>query len=146
MFDLAKVKVGIYMKELLIKFMPKALVSIVFIFSLNKLNSNPLNQAIHPDDKSPTWPPYNKSWKKTIKDPKQELWSLTFADKSARNSRDEPVGRRNGWMLRNALLTTNRYIIQVRKSLDDFTRSPGVADSDRDQKRGRKPIFCRRHY
>jgi curli biogenesis system outer membrane secretion channel CsgG len=138
-FDLAKVKVGIYMRELLIKFMPKVLVSIVFIFFL--ISCSTIDQAIHPDDKSPTWPPYDQVLKENYKGPKARIVVINFADKSARNREMSQLGDGMAEMLRNALLATNRYIIQVRKSLDDVTRSPGVADSDRIKKEGETDLL-----
>jgi len=120
------------MRELLIKFMPNVLVSIVIIFIL--MSCSTIDQAIHPEDKSPTWPTYDQVLKEDYKGPKVRVVVINFADKSARYGETSQLGEGMAEMLRNALLATNRYIIQMRKSSDDFTRGSGVADNDRIKK------------
>ncbi len=136
---MAKVKVRIYMRELLIKFMPKVLVSIVSIFFL--ISCSTIDQAIHPDEKSPTWPTYGQILKEDYKGPKARVVVVKFADKSARNREMSQLGDGMAEMLRNALLATNRYIIQVRKSLDDVSKGQGMADNDRIKKEGETDLL-----
>ncbi len=136
---MAKVKVGIYMRELLIKFMPKVLLSIVSIFFL--ISCSTIDQAIHPDEKSPTWPTYEQILKEDYKGPKAKVVVVKFADKSARSREMSQLGDGMAEMLRNALLATNRYIIQVRKSLDDVSRGQGMADNGRIKKEGETDIL-----
>jgi curli biogenesis system outer membrane secretion channel CsgG len=138
-FALAKVKVGIYMNELLIKFMPRVLMSVGFIFSL--ISCSTIDQAIHPDEKSPTWPTYDQILKEGYKGPKARVVVINFTDKSARNREMSQLGDGVAEMLRNALLATNRYIIQVRRSLDDVTQGPGVTGNGQIKKEGESDLL-----
>jgi curli biogenesis system outer membrane secretion channel CsgG len=127
------------MSESLIKFMPKVLMSIVSIFFL--ISCSTLDQAIHPDEKPPTWPTYEQILKDDYKGPKARVVVVKFADKSARNREMSQLGDGIAEMLRNALLATNRYIIQVRKSLDDVSKGQGMADNSRIKKEGETDLL-----
>jgi curli biogenesis system outer membrane secretion channel CsgG len=66
---------------------------------------------------------------------------INFADKSARNREMSQLGEGMAEMLRNALLATNRYIIQVRKSLEDVTRGSGGVENGRIKKEGETDLL-----
>jgi curli biogenesis system outer membrane secretion channel CsgG len=127
------------MRELLIKFISKVLMPIVLIFFF--ISCSTIDQAIHPDEKSPTWPTYDQILKEDYKGPKARVVVINFVDKSARNREMSQLGEGMAEMLGNALLATNRYIIQVRKFLDDVNRGPDVADNDRIKKEGETDLL-----
>ncbi len=108
-------------------FVPKVLVCIVSAFLL--MNCSAIDQAIHPDEKttSPTWPSYEQIMKKNYRGPKARVAVIRFVDKS-REKETSQVGDGMTEMLRNALLATNRYIVQVRKSSEDVSRSKDLRD------------------
>jgi curli biogenesis system outer membrane secretion channel CsgG len=116
------------MKELLIKCIPKAL-SISFLLFL--ISCSAIDQIIHPDEKipPPTWPTYEQILKENYKGPKARVVVTKFIDKSVKGKETSQVGDGVTEMLWNALLATNRYIIQVRKSLDDVIKGQDVGDS-----------------
>ena len=118
------------MRELLIKWIPKIL-SIAFLFFL--ISCSAIDQIIHPDEKPPppTWPTYEQILKENYKGPKARVVVTKFIDKSARGKETSQVSDGVTEMLRNALLATNRYIIQVRKSIDDVIRGQDIGDSSR---------------
>lgn len=118
------------MRELLINLIPKIL-SIVFLSFL--ISCSAIDQVIHPDEKStpPTWPSYEQILKENYKGPKARVVVTKFIDKSVRGKETSQVGDGMTEMLRHALLATNRYIIQVRKSLDDVIRGQDIGDSSR---------------
>ena len=89
-----KVKVGIFMRELLINFIPKVLMSIVFIFSL--ISCSAIDQAIHPDEKPLTWPTFEQILIEDYKGPKARVVVINFTDKSARDKETSQVG--DGWL------------------------------------------------
>lgn len=122
------------MRELLINFIPKIL-SIAFIFFL--ISCSVVDRTIHPDEKPapPTWPTFEQILKENYKGPKARVVVIKFIDKSVRGKETSQVGDGMAEMLRNALLATNRYIIQVRKSFDDLIRGQEIGDSGRLKKR-----------
>ena len=119
------------MRELLIHFILRVLISVAFIFSL--IGCSAIQQAIYPDEKStpPAWPTFEQLLKEKYKGPKARVVVSRFVDKSARGREGSQVGDGMAEMLRNALLATNRYIIQVRKSSDNVSRGQDIGDSGR---------------
>jgi len=117
------------MKESLFNFILKVLIPITFIFFL--ANCTVIDQAMHPDEKSssPTWPTYEQILKENYKGPKARVVVNRFIDRSARGKETSQAGDGMAEMLRNALLATNRYIIQVRRSSDDAIRRQDIAES-----------------
>jgi len=122
------------MRELLIHFVLSVLISVVFIFSL--ISCSAIDQAIYPDEKpgSPPRPTFEQLLKENYKGPKARVVVARFVDKSPRGREVSQVGDGMAEMLRNALLATNRYIIQVRKSSDNVIRGQDIGDSGRSKK------------
>lgn len=122
------------MRKLLIKFVLKSLTSIVFLFSL--ISCSAIDQVIHPDEKSPppAWPTYEQILKEDYKGPRARVVLIKFADKSVSGKETSQAADGMAEMLRHALLATNRYIVQIRKSLNDNIRSKDSADIDRIKK------------
>lgn len=75
----------------------------------------------------PTRLTYGQILKENYKGPKARVLVIRFVDKSARAKETSQVGDGMAEMLRHALLATNRYLVQVRRSLDDVTgdQDPG---------------------
>jgi curli biogenesis system outer membrane secretion channel CsgG len=119
------------MRELSIHFILRLLISVAFIYSL--ISCSAIDHAIHPDEKPgpPSWPTFEQILKENYKGPKARVFVARFVDKSARGREVSQVGDGMAEMLRNALLATNRYIIQVRKSSENITRGQDVGDSGR---------------
>jgi curli biogenesis system outer membrane secretion channel CsgG len=122
------------MRELLIHLILRILTSIVFIFPL--ITCSAIDQVIHPDEKAApaTWPTFEQLLKENYKGPKARVVVARFVDKSARGREASQVGDGMTEMLRNALLATNRYIIQVRKSSDGVIRGQNIGDTGRVKK------------
>jgi curli biogenesis system outer membrane secretion channel CsgG len=122
------------MRELLIHLILRILTSVVFIFSL--ITCSAIDQAIHPDEKAApaTWPTFEQLLNENYKGPKARVVVNRFVDKSARGKDASRVGDGMVEMLRNALLATNRYIIQVQKSSDGLIRGQDLGDSARVKK------------
>jgi len=118
------------MRELLTNLIPKIL-SIAFIFFL--ISCSAIDRTIHPDEKPapPTWPTFEQILKENYKGPKARVVVLKFVNKSTMGKETSPIGDGMAEMLRNALLATNRYMIQVRKSFDDVIRGQEIGDSGR---------------
>jgi curli biogenesis system outer membrane secretion channel CsgG len=72
--------------------------------------------------------------KENYKGPKARVVVIKFLDKSARVKETSQVGDGMAEMLRHALSATNRYIVQVRKSLEDVIRGQDIGDGDRVRK------------
>jgi uncharacterized protein YgiM (DUF1202 family) len=121
------------MKELFINLIPK-IFFMLFLFFL--ISCSAIDQVIHPDEKPtpPTWPTYEQILKENYKGPKARVVVSKFIDKSVRGKEMSQVGDGMTEMLSNALLATNRYIIQVRKSLDDVIKGQDIGDSSRSKK------------
>lgn len=83
---------------------------------------------------SSTRPTYGQILKEKYKGPKARVVVTKFVDKSARLKEMSQVGEGMAEMLRNALLPTNRYIVQVRKSLDDVVRGQDIGNGGRAKK------------
>jgi curli biogenesis system outer membrane secretion channel CsgG len=122
------------MRELLIHLILRILTSVVFIFSL--ITCSAIDQAIHPDEKAApaTWLTFEQLLNENYKGPKARVVVNRFVDKSARGKDASRVGDGMVEMLRNALLATNRYIIQVQKSSDGLIRGQDLGDSARVKK------------
>ena len=83
---------------------------------------------------SSTRPTYGQILKENYKGRKARVVVTKFVDKSAEAKEMSQVGEGMAEMLRNALLPTNRYIVQVRKSLDDVIRGQDAGDGGRGKK------------
>ncbi len=118
------------MRESSINFIPKFLVSLAPLFLL--ISCSAIDHVIHPDEKStpPTWPTYEQILKENYKGPKARAVIIKFIDKSSGKEMSQ-VGDGMAEMLRNALLATNRYIVQARKSSDDVTKNQDVREGRR---------------
>jgi len=81
-----------------------------------------IDHAIHPDEKTapPSRPTFEQILKEDYKGPKARVVVINFIDKSVRGKETSQVGDGITDMLGNALVATNRYIVLVGKSLDDF--------------------------
>src|SRR4030042_3280412 len=121
------------MRKLSINLILKVL-SIAFIFFL--MSCSAIDQVIHPDEKPtpPTWPTYGQILEKNYKGPKARVTITKFIDKSLRGKENSQAGDGIGEMLRQAMLATNRYIVQVQKSLYDVSRGQNIGDSGRIKK------------
>jgi curli biogenesis system outer membrane secretion channel CsgG len=82
---------------------------------------------------SSTRPTYGQILKENYKGRKARVVVIKFVDKSDEAKEMSQVGEGMAEMLRNALLPTNRYIVQVRKSLDDV-RGQDAGDGGRGKK------------
>ncbi len=118
------------MKEAFINFVSKLSMTILFLSFL--VSCSTIDQTIHPDEK-PTWPSYEQLLKEGYKGPKARVLVLRFTD-SARGRDASQVGDGMAEMLRSALFATNRYIVQIRKPLNDTVRNQDAADSSRIKK------------
>jgi len=79
---------------------------------------------------SSTRPTYEQILKENYKGRKARLVMTNFVDKSDAAKETSKVGEGMAEMLRNALLPTNRYIVQVRKSFDDVAKGQDVGNGD----------------
>ncbi len=119
------------MRELSIHFILRVFLSVVVIFFL--ISCSAIDQVIHPDEKPapPSWPTFEQILKENYKGRKARVVVTKFVDKSARGRELSQVGDGMADMLRNALLATNRYIIQVRKSSNKVIRGQDIGESGR---------------
>jgi curli biogenesis system outer membrane secretion channel CsgG len=69
--------------------------------------------------------------KENYKGPKARVAVVRFVDKSARDKEMSQVGDGMAEMLRHALLATNRYVVQARRSLDDVNGDQGLGNNGR---------------
>jgi curli biogenesis system outer membrane secretion channel CsgG len=92
-----------------------------------------INQIVHPDEKPTpsTWPTYEQILKENYKGPKARVTIPKFVDNSAMGTETSRIGDGMVEMLRHALLATNRYIVQVRSSLDNVVRGQDTGDGGR---------------
>lgn len=116
------------MKKLFIKFTLKGLTVGLILFLMS---CSAIDQVIHPDDKPtpPTWPNYGQLLDENYKGPKARAVVIKFIDKSVRGQESSQAGDGMAEMLRQAMLATNRYIVQIRKSLEDISRDQNIGDS-----------------
>jgi curli biogenesis system outer membrane secretion channel CsgG len=77
---------------------------------------------------SSTRPTYEQILKENYKGRKARLVITNLVDKSDAAKETSKVGEGMAEMLRNALLPTNRYIVQVRKSFDDVSKGQDVGN------------------
>jgi curli biogenesis system outer membrane secretion channel CsgG len=77
---------------------------------------------------SSTRPTYGQILKENYKGRKARLVITNFVDKSDAAKETSKVGEGMAEMLRNALLPTNRYIVQVRKFSDDVAKGQDVGN------------------
>ena len=133
-FQLVKGLAKVFMRKLLICFFQKSPMFIAIVFFL--MSCSTIDQAIHPDEKPspPTWPTYEQILKENYKGPKARVVVIKFLDKSVSGKETSQAGDGITDMLRNALLATNRYIVQIRRSSDDVIRGQDIGDSDRIKK------------
>jgi curli biogenesis system outer membrane secretion channel CsgG len=82
----------------------------------------------------PTRLTYGQILKENYKGPKAKVLVVRFVDKSARGKEMSQVGDGMAEMLRHALLATNRYLVQVRRSLDDVTGDQDLGNGGRIKK------------
>lgn len=110
--------------DLILKGPPVAL--ILFLMSCSAID-----QVIHPDEKPtpPTWPTYGQILEENYKGPKARAVVIKFIDKSVRGQESSQAGDGMAEMLRQAMSATNRYIVQVRKSLEGVSRDQNIGDS-----------------
>jgi len=87
--------------------------------------------AVEPTTKSPspTRLTYGQILKENYKGPKARVAVIRFIDRSARDKEMSQVGDGMAEMLRHALLATNRYIVQARRSSDDVNADQGLGNS-----------------
>ena len=121
------------MRKLSINLILKVL-SIAFTFFL--MSCSTIDQVIHPDEKPtpPTWPTYGQILEENYKGPKARVIIIKFIDKSVRGQENSQAGDGIAEMLRQAMLATNRYIVQVQKSSYDVSRGQNIGDSGRIKK------------
>jgi len=107
---------------------------IAFIFSL--ISCSAIDQVTHPDEKPipPAWPTYGQILEENYKGPKARVVITQFTDKSLKGQENSQVGDGIAEMLRQAMLATNRYIVQGKKSIDDINRGQNTEDSGRIKK------------
>jgi curli biogenesis system outer membrane secretion channel CsgG len=89
--------------------------------------------AVEPATKSPssTRLTYGQILKENYKGPKARMAVVRFVDKSARDKEMSQVGDGMAEMLRHALLATNRYVVQARRSPDDVNGDQGLGNTGR---------------
>jgi len=112
----------------------KTLLFLISLFFL--MGCSALDQAIHPDEKTapPSRPTFEQILKEDYKGPKARVVVIRFIDKSVRGKETSQVGDGITDMLSNALVATNRYIVLVGKSLDDFIIGQDIGRPDRFKK------------
>jgi curli biogenesis system outer membrane secretion channel CsgG len=116
------------MRKLFFGFIIKGL-SIAFVLFF--LSCSSIDQVIHPDEKPtpPTWATYGQILEENYKGPKARAVVIKFIDKSARGQENSQAGDGMAEMLRQAMLATSRYIVQVRKSIESISRDQNIGDS-----------------
>ena len=119
------------MNQLLNYIFFKTLVFLTSLFFL--MGCSAIDQAIHPDEKTapPSRPTFEQILKEDYKGPKARVVVIKFIDKSVRGKETSQVGDGITDMLSNALVATNRYIVLVGKSLDDFIIGQDIGRPDR---------------
>jgi curli biogenesis system outer membrane secretion channel CsgG len=129
------------MKKLFFNFILKVLIPIIFVCFL--ANCTVIDHARHPDEKSspPTWPTYEQILKENYKGPKARVVVNSFLDKSASGKETSLAGDGMTEMLCDALLATNRYIIQVQKLSDDTIRRQNIVENGQMKKDGEADLL-----
>ena len=92
--------------------------------------------VVEPTTKSPssTRLTYAQILKENYKGSKARVAVVRFVDRSAREKETSQLGDGLAEMLRHALLATNRYIVQVRRSPDDVNGDQGLGNNGRGNK------------
>ena len=83
---------------------------------------------------SPTRPTYGQILKENYKGPKARVVVIRFADKSGKDKEMSQVGDGMAEMVRHALLVTNRYIVEVRKSSGELAGDQDPGNGSRTKK------------
>jgi curli biogenesis system outer membrane secretion channel CsgG len=83
---------------------------------------------------SPARATYRQILKENYKGPKARAFVIRFVDKSARDRETSQLGDGMAEMLGHALLATNRYIVQVRRSADNGTGGQDLENRGRVRK------------
>ena len=119
------------MNQLLNYIFFKTLVFLTSLFFL--IGCSAIDHAIHPDEKTapPSRPTFEQILKEDYKGPKARVVVIKFIGKSVRGKETSQVGDGITDMLSNALVATNRYIVLVGKSLDDFIIGQDIGRPDR---------------
>jgi curli biogenesis system outer membrane secretion channel CsgG len=122
------------MRKLSINYLLLEVLSVAIIFLL--IGCAAIDQVIHPDDKPtpPTWPTYGQLLEENYKGPKARVVITKLIDKSTRGQENSQAGDGITEMLRQAMLATNRYIVQVQKPLYDVSRGQNIGDNGRIKK------------
>lgn len=121
------------MRKLFITLIFKVL---LFGLILISLSCSTIDQVIHPDEKPtpPTWPNYGQILEENYNGPKARVVITKFIDKSVRGQENTQAGDGITEMLRQAMLATNRYIIQVQKSFEGITKGENPGDGNQIKK------------
>lgn len=119
----------------------KLIINLIFKLPLIPLilflaNCSTIDQVIHPDEKftPPTWPSYGQILEENYKGPKARVTINKFIDKSVKGQENSQAGDGITEMLRQAMLATNRYIVQVQKSLYDSSKGQNIEGSGQSKK------------
>lgn len=104
---------------------------ISFLFFLTGCSA--IEQITRPDEKPipPTRPTYGQLLEENYKGPKARVTIANFMDESSRGQENSQAGEGIAEMLRQAMLATNRYIVQGKKSLDNNNRDQNTEDGRR---------------
>ncbi len=109
-----------------LKLIARLILRIIFfvVTTFFLMNCSNIDQMIHPDEKTspPTWPSYEQLLKEDYKGPKARVVIIRFTDKSISGKETSQAGDGITEMLRNALMATNRFIVQIRRSSEDSVR------------------------
>ncbi|NWG02198.1 MAG: SH3 domain-containing protein [Syntrophaceae bacterium] len=100
------------------------------------MSCSTVDQVIHPDEKSAsaTWPTYEQILEENYKGPKARIAIIRFIDKSVRGQENSQAGDGVTEMLRQAMLATNRYIVQIQKSSAELSRGQNPGDNSQNKK------------
>lgn len=123
-----------FMRNFPINLSLKSLLIVLIIFFL--MSCSVCEQIASPDVKpiSPPYPAYGQLLEENYKGPKVRVVVTKFMDKSSTCQENSQVGEGIAEMLRQAMVATNRYIIQNKKYLDDITRDQNIEDGGRARK------------
>jgi curli biogenesis system outer membrane secretion channel CsgG len=96
------------------------------------MNCSITDQVVQPPEKASTLPrpTYDQILKENYKGPKARIMLTKFIDQSSREREFSQVRDGIAEMLGNALLATNRFIVQMRKSLEDIRGRGEIETAD----------------
>jgi len=102
-----------------------------------------MDQISQPDEKPipPSWPTYGQLLEENYKGPKARVVIAKFMDKSSTCQENSQAGDGITEMLRQAMLATNRYIVQGKKSLDHINRDKNIEDGGQMKKENEIDLF-----